>query len=118
MVGSSNTFAPGLQSVFVVKTNHLLASAATTVIKIDELTPEHSLFFYPNPADDRISLNYNTANTSLVQIRNTMGQLVFEKIFTGQIHEYVHTNNLANGTYFISLLEKDQTITKKLIVSK
>ncbi len=76
-----------------------------------------NLIFYPNPADEKISLNYNTQNSSYVQIKNTLGRLVFEKTFVGPIHEYVYTTNFANGTYFVSLTENDQTTTKKLIVS-
>lgn len=76
-----------------------------------------NLMFYPNPASDKISINYNSSNSSLVQIKNTMGQLIFEKMFNGSIHEYIDVNNFANGTYIISVYEKDQTSTKKLIIN-
>jgi choice-of-anchor B domain-containing protein len=76
-----------------------------------------NLIFYPNPANDKISLHYNTTNDSYVEIRNMLGQLVYEKRFSGMVHEYVHVNQFANGTYIISLTENDQTVTKKLIVN-
>ncbi|MCE3227091.1 MAG: hypothetical protein K0S32_1642 [Bacteroidetes bacterium] len=76
-----------------------------------------NLIFYPNPANDRISLHYNSTNSSTVEIRNVMGQLVYEKKFNGMIHDYVDVKDLANGTYMVTIMENDQTLTKKLIVN-
>jgi len=76
-----------------------------------------NLIVYPNPASDKISVNYNTANHSVVQIKNMVGQTVFEKEFIGNIHNYIDVDKFANGTYIMSLTENNQTVTKKLIVN-
>lgn len=76
-----------------------------------------NFIFYPNPASDRIAINYNSSTPSLVQIKNTLGQLVYEKSYSSFVHDYLYVNDLANGTYLISITEKNQSITKKLVVN-
>lgn len=76
-----------------------------------------NFIFYPNPASDKIALSYNSTHPSLVQIKNMMGQIVFEKHYSSFIHEYINVSEFANGTYVISITENDQTLSKKLIVN-
>jgi len=78
---------------------------------------ETTLVIYPNPAVDKISINYFTRGNSIIQIKNFMGQLIFEKAITGVVREYINVSAFNNGTYFVSLTENNRTITKKLIVS-
>ncbi len=92
------------------------AAAVSTGIKTNTIS-QTNMLFYPNPANDRISLNYSTNNISVVQIKNAMGQLFFEKRFAGSIHDYINVTDLASGTYLISIVENDNVTTKKLIVN-
>jgi choice-of-anchor B domain-containing protein len=75
------------------------------------------LIFYPNPASERIAMHFNSEGSSTVTLKNIMGQLVFEKQFDGSIHDYLELKNIENGTYMLSISNKDQMITKKLIVN-
>lgn len=76
-----------------------------------------NLICYPNPASDYFSLNYAGKSKSAVQIKNVIGQVVFEKNYDGNIHEFINVKDFAAGTYVVTLSENNQTVTKKLIVT-
>ncbi|MDX2171818.1 MAG: choice-of-anchor B family protein [Bacteroidota bacterium] len=76
-----------------------------------------NLMFYPNPATNRIAVSYSSNSISLIQIKTLFGELVFEKKYTEAINDYISIDNLANGTYIISVTENNYTKNKKLIVS-
>jgi choice-of-anchor B domain-containing protein len=83
----------------------------------DHSAPAPNFIFYPNPASDKIAVNYNTMNPTSIQIKNMLGQIVFEKNYSSMIHDYVNVSDFANGTYIISVAENNKTLTKKLIVN-
>lgn len=86
-------------------------------VKNNNSPTNSNLIFYPNPASNRIAVNYYNNSKSFLQIKTIMGQLVFEKNYINGINDYIVTENLANGTYIISVTENNFTITKKLIVT-
>ncbi|MDO9001273.1 MAG: choice-of-anchor B family protein [Bacteroidota bacterium] len=95
------------------------ASAAyslTTDIKTSSNTKSNFLF-YPNPASDVISINYKTQNNSKLELRNSIGQLIFEKHFNGSVSDYLDVSKFSNGSYILSITEKGETINKKLIIN-
>lgn len=77
----------------------------------------NSFIVYPNPASNQISINYATANDTKVQLRNTLGQVVYEKEYSGNVAEVLDVNTFANGSYVISITEKGQTVNKKMIIN-
>ncbi|MCW3075683.1 MAG: hypothetical protein JWO32_292 [Bacteroidetes bacterium] len=79
-------------------------------------TSQPNFIFYPNPASDKIAIHCNTSHNSLIQIKNTLGQLVFEKHFTGIVQDYLNLQDFANGTYLLSITENNYSVTKKLVV--
>lgn len=85
-------------------------------IKKNSDTPVN-LITYPNPASNYFSINYNATNSSLVQVKNMIGQLVFEKKYEGKIHDFIDVKNFADGTYIVSVTENGKTVNKKLIVT-
>jgi choice-of-anchor B domain-containing protein len=104
--------------VFILNANAALSSTTCIPLGINQNEMTNSnLLFYPNPASNRIAVSYNTNNNTLLQIKTLTGQLVFEKYYTQTINDYVFTENLANGTYIISVTENNYTKNKKLIVS-
>ena len=99
------------------------ASAYTTTIKnpvgINEnaFQQQSSIILYPNPASTQIALHYTTQNAATLSLRNILGQVITEKQFNGSLNEYMDVRSLENGTYFISIKEKERVITKKLVVN-
>ncbi|MEO6304646.1 MAG: choice-of-anchor B family protein [Bacteroidia bacterium] len=76
-----------------------------------------SFIVYPNPASNLISVNYTTSGDSKVQLRNALGQLIFEKQFSGNVMDQINLSTFANGSYVLSVTDKDQTLNKKLIIN-
>ena len=68
------------------------AFGTITDVKTTETT-KSNFMFYPNPASDLISVNYKTQNNSKVELRNSLGQLIFEKQFNGNVSDYMDVRN-------------------------
>jgi choice-of-anchor B domain-containing protein len=77
---------------------------------------ETNLIFYPNPAADRLAVNYNSNNEVMFKICDAVGEIILEKKYTNGINNYIEVDNLANGTYFINVKSASQSVTKKLII--
>jgi choice-of-anchor B domain-containing protein len=92
-----------------------LANISTGIKSNKQNNP--NFIVYPNPASDKISVNYNTSSASQLSIKNMLGQNIFTKNFSGSVRDYVDVSHLENGTYFISLTEGEKTFNKKLIIS-
>lgn len=77
----------------------------------------NNFIVYPNPASNFVSINYTTSNESKIQLKNTLGQVVFEKQFKGNVIDNVNLSSFSNGNYIISIIEKDGVINKKIIIN-
>lgn len=76
---------------------------------------------YPNPASTHFSLILSNMaeNNANVQVLNTMGQLVYNKDFTGNTNfevKNIAIDNLKSGVYFVKVNSGDQTVNQKLII--
>ena len=76
-----------------------------------------NLIVYPNPASDQIIISYANATISKLEIKNALGQLLFEKHYTGKIIDHVDVSAFANGTYFVSITDNARKLNKKLIIN-
>ena len=104
--------------VFILNANAAYSNTACATVGLtNNIQTNVALNFYPNPASNRIAVSYNNNNKTLLQIKNLMGQLVFEKNYDNGINDYIVTEKLANGSYFISVTENGITKNKKLVVS-
>lgn len=90
---------------------------STSVGLKDKTLSANSVFVYPNPASNQVSINYASANDSKVQLKNTLGQIVFEKHFSGNVSELLDVTIFANGSYVISISENGQIVNKKMIIN-
>lgn len=87
-------------------------------VGIKNNTLEHTdLIMYPNPANDKIAVHYPSNQTSKLELKNMLGELLLEKNYNGSISETFDTKDLQNGTYVLSIIEKDHFINKKLVVA-
>jgi hypothetical protein len=79
---------------------------------------------YPNPNDGEFNLSFNLKEKSEATVRVT--DMNGKEIFTETIHKpasgkYEHAFNLKdypNGTYFISVVQGDQQVVRKIILGK
>jgi hypothetical protein len=72
---------------------------------------------YPNPASNKLSLHYTGSSEPAVQLKNMLGQIVFEKQYTSIVSDYIDVSLFANGTYVISVTENNHRIHKKIIIN-
>lgn len=77
---------------------------------------------YPNPASDKITLEYETPDFEVytIQVFNTLGQLMYRNQVTPPRfaikREQVNVQNWMAGFYFVVLQKKDQRVFRKFIV--
>lgn len=88
--------------------------------KSDLETPELSL--YPNPARDILNIEIEGMESAeTVLIFDAMGRLVWELVLQeGQnsLQADLSGNAFQNGLYVVSVISKDERVTKRLVISK
>ncbi len=79
---------------------------------------------YPSPSADKaflkVSVPYDGANSNL-KIINSLGAVVLSKqwdLFSGTNTIPLELENLSNGLYFISLTNKNNAVTRRIIINK
>jgi hypothetical protein len=91
---------------------------------IKDVNSDANVLVYPNPSDGNFIvefLNGQIARELKLEIRNTLGQVVFyseEKILASQQTKTIDLKALPSGIYFIELRTKNTSIKKKLIILK
>ena len=71
----------------------------------------------PNPANDRIQLQFNNpTDYSNLIIYNSLGQLVQTNALTGEIYQSISIENLRSGIYTVQF-QGQQVQSMKLIVN-
>ncbi len=107
----------GNKMYYQIRTTNLdgtvdLSSVITVTIDTEEVEVE----VFPNPAVDKVSIK--ATQDGMVSIFNLMGAKVYEgNAFIG-VNNY-DLSNIPNGIYMVQFFgDKDQVITKRLVVSK
>ncbi len=100
------------------------SSAAKAVYKVNcsilasigDISSGQLLFeLFPNPSNGQITIKLPEYSSNCnVNIHNTLGELVFSSLIKEQIS--ILNLNLKSGLYFISVDNKGQKVTKKIIV--
>ncbi|MCC6371315.1 MAG: choice-of-anchor B family protein [Bacteroidia bacterium] len=101
------------------------SSAYTTTVKspvnavglASQQTQLPQLFLFPNPANNFISLHFNSTETCVLEIKNLLGETVFNKKFQGPLSEYINLSGFANGVYVVTLTTSKGNVAKKLQVN-
>jgi hypothetical protein len=91
------------------------------VVTLNRLDSSFAVTVYPNPADNRITLDIlsNDFGTYNAVISNTIGQQVLAKQFnvsTRKHLEVLNVTNLMQGTYFLSVFGKESKKIKSTAV--
>jgi hypothetical protein len=69
---------------------------------------------YPNPAIDRVTINYAKRQDLKIQVYNMIGECVLQSFLTGNTNN-IDIRTLEKGMYLIKLSGKDWTIQRKLV---
>ncbi len=76
---------------------------------------------YPNPFDGSTTINFNTTVAGSVDftVVDVLGRQVYDTNITASAgsNSFVFTTDLASGTYFFSMTDGTNTITRKIVVN-
>ncbi|MBC8048406.1 MAG: T9SS type A sorting domain-containing protein [Fimbriimonadaceae bacterium] len=108
-------FTPSIASnrLFKVKIKHLpLMPEAITDL-------ENAIYIYPNPANDFITIENNSAETfDRVILQNTLGEIVVEEMldlhYKGSFN--IDVGKFTSGVYFLKASDADKMIVRKIII--
>lgn len=99
----------GMETVFEI--------TSTEVTSLQETLSKETFSFYPNPATDYISVNFNSINSGKLEIIGLTGQKAIEMWIEPKLFIKIDISNLPRGIYFVKFNEMSgKIITKKLIV--
>ncbi len=118
LVGSSTSYAPGQQSVFLVKSDSIFSFDPNVIININELNDKSGYRIYPNPSTGTLNIN-SDHYSEIIKIRmiNTAGKIIFEKNNL-DIPMTINFSIINPGLYYLELINKNFTERKKIIISK
>ena len=95
--------------------SHFTDCMPTNTITSPESTP--SITAYPNPAKERVTLEFGEARFNTLRLVNTAGATVLETTLTGQEPQHtLQLKGLPAGIYSCILSGKDGTATEKIVV--
>jgi hypothetical protein len=82
----------------------------------------HELNVYPNPAQDRFTINFRNDSYQDVtfELLNLTGEKIFHdlwKIAPGLITKTIGTETLSGGLYLLKITTRQEVITRKLIIA-
>ena len=84
---------------------------------VSTILDEHFINVYPNPANDAISISFNTAFEGVVKISDVLGQSIYScnlSAENGSVKK-INISNLSGGVYFISLEGNGKLYRTKVI---
>lgn len=82
----------------------------------NELSLVKHFEFYPNPAQEDITIMYDSKDQTSLQITDALGKTVVNKsIFSGS---KIILNELNNGVYFVQLITKEGIVERKKLIVK
>ncbi|MES2287813.1 MAG: T9SS type A sorting domain-containing protein [Bacteroidota bacterium] len=100
-----------------------VASAAVNVINagIDQSSNNYFFNVYPNPNDGNFNVSFNVPSkaTYKLELRNTLGQLVYNETltdFSGSYSKQMDVSQFGKGIYLISLTNSNNNTIKKVVV--
>jgi PKD repeat protein len=88
---------------------------------IDELSVANQFVIRPNPNHGKFEVSFVQSKTDNItlEIKNTLGQVIYnEKIanHTGAFNKSFEINGLSKGIYFISVVNSQYEVVKKMVV--
>jgi hypothetical protein len=116
-IDNTNTTDPFGGAATDVKTVWVKATGPAGISSVSNKT-DFSLA--PNPAQDQVNVRINSASATQTKIviTNAVGQLVYENnnVDAKLNNLNISTSDLEKGVYFVSVIQNNQTFTKKLVV--
>jgi len=84
-------------------------------VGVDPNSLNGRLMVYPNPATTEI--NIANAQNATIQLIDMLGNVIYTKTSVYD-NEIVSTSNLVNGTYFVKVTTSNESVSRKVVVTK
>jgi hypothetical protein len=112
------TWLPGEAHGFST-TSHLISDSLLNTSITETIKPKIEINIYPNPVDDYIHLQsyYDLGEIEII-FYNLYGQTIksFSEIYSKNLK--ISLADFPNGIYFVQVKNKDQQLTKKIIIDR
>ena len=82
-------------------------------LSVEEFETVDAFKIYPNPVNNILHIELQSAELTHVEIFNVLGKLVISKTINNS--ETIHTERLSDGMYILRLTQGNTTISKKLV---
>lgn len=121
--GRKGTMAFALNDVFYMTTgldatqNRIKETwKNASFVGIKEQQMQLDVKLYPNPANDKLSIIFNSKYSAIIQLYNQLGELVIEeKVNTDKAE--INTALFTNGIYLLSVKTKEGISSKKIVIN-
>lgn len=73
---------------------------------------------YPNPVKDILNIDFNNSFSGTIHVTNLIGIKMYDANIINSQNEEINLSNLANGIYYLTVLDKNNqvTTTQKIII--
>jgi hypothetical protein len=90
---------------------------AETTAGNNEVSPEQTtISVYPNPASDILTVNSGNGTMTQINISDLNGKIVFQRNGINSGNTHIDISQLPNGLYNLQVLEKNESLTTRLLV--
>jgi hypothetical protein len=95
-------------------TNYYVAKY-TAPNSIEENSKDLSFTAFPNPALNYLNIVLHSNENLFIAIENTLGEIILKKIDVKQSNLQIDVSSLEPGIYFLTVSNKNKSVTKKFI---
>jgi len=119
-IGTTESFGPGLSSVFLLKTNATLTACSENyVLSNNENIEEKINPLYPNPTSTQLNLQFKKPVKQLsITLYNAIGQQVFTKNYSNISTIVEDVAAFDNGLYLIQIIADGIVGSQRLVIAK
>ncbi len=72
---------------------------------------------YPNPANDKVTIENKYKESFILKIYDLMGTLVRNELIQGD-EKQINVEDLCNGVYVLEFISKEKSLQEKLIIHR
>ena len=89
------------------------------VNSVNAIKTKNSFSFYPNPANDFITVQFNTVTATSITLYNSLGQIVYAHNAVAPVSNYkIDVRGIPQGIYFLQLKNNKEILQQKVLISR
>jgi hypothetical protein len=89
-----------------------------STVNVNEVEESSKISVYPNPSNGKIFIRNNaSANEYVINVFNSVGQVVYQQSYSNQMNAVVDLSKQANGVYSIQVKSSDEVVTQSVIIT-